>query len=136
VDRQRDEREPRPEPGAERRQEEHPEARGALEELELPANGEAHGPPERTTAACCGGSSRPRQPAAATRSRSRESASAKKTFSSGVPTVTRIALGAPKPASGRTMTPRRSRSSKTSRASPPTSAYRKFATAGPAGVRP
>ena len=100
VDRQRDEGEPRAEAGAEGREEERPEARRAREELEPRAD---HG-------------------TEATRSRRRASASAKNAFSSGVPTVTRIALGAPKPASGRTITPSRRSSSKTIRASPPTSA--------------
>src|SRR5205823_473268 len=59
----------------------------------------------------------------------------KKAFSSGVPTVTRIASGAPNPASGRTITPwRRSRSK--SAAPSPTSTNRKFPIAGPAGSRP
>ncbi len=42
----------------------------------------------------------------------REKARPKSSFSSGVPTVTRIALGAPNGASGRTITPSRSSASK------------------------
>ena len=50
--------------------------------------------------------------------------------------MTRIAVGAPKPASGRTITPSRSSASNSGRASSPTSAKRKLPTAGPAGSRP
>ena len=66
--------------------------------------------------------------------RTRPSASPKNSFSSGVPTVTRIAPGAPKPPVGRTITPSRSSASNSGLASSPTSAKRKFATAGPGGL--
>ena len=64
------------------------------------------------------------------------SASAKKAFSSGVPTVIRSAPGAPNAPIGRTIAPWRSSASKSAGASSPTSTKRKFATAGPAGSSP
>src|SRR5581483_6578409 len=61
------------------------------------------------------------------------SASANASFSSGAPTDTRIADGAPKPASGRTITPCRSNCSNTARPSP-TSAYTKLPSDGSAAA--
>ena len=63
----------------------------------------------------------------------RPRASPNNSFSSGVPTVTRIAPGAPNPPVGRTITPSRRSCSNSGRESSPTSAKRKFPTAGPAG---
>ena len=51
-------------------------------------------------------------------------------FWSGVPTETRMWRGRPRPAPARTITPRRSRASKTSRLSRPTSTSTKFAWLG------
>ena len=76
--------------------------------------------PSRTPSTSASSDQAPRhQPASA---RTRPSASAKAAFSSVVPTVTRIASGAPKAPSGRTITPSRSSASNSARASPPTSA--------------
>ena len=58
----------------------------------------------------------------------RASASARNAWSSGVPTVMRIALGAPNPASGRTITPSRSSASNHGCASSPRSTNTKFPT--------
>ena len=95
VDRERDDGEHRPDTGAERREEEEPERRRAAEKA-----GTDHAAAARTCAR----------------------ASAKIAVSSGVPTLTRIAPGAPKAASGRTITPSRRSASKSGRASSPTSA--------------
>src|SRR6266487_2469857 len=100
VDRQRDRREPGAEQRSQRRQEQQSEAGVAAEELEV-----AHGPAYFVAAAT-------------TLSR----ASARKVFSSAVPTVTRIAVSDPKALSGRTITPSRRRASKTARPSAPVSA--------------
>ena len=60
-------------------------------------------------------------PAVATVPRTRSSASPRKAFSSAVPTVTRIAVGPPKPCVGRAITPSRRSCSKSGRESSPTS---------------
>ena len=92
VDRERDEREPGSEPGEQRREEEQPEARDPGDEIEPPG-----GRPQLRPLRAC-----------ASRSPGRGRAPRRRTsFSSGVPTVTRIAPGAPKPPVGRTITPSR-----------------------------
>src|SRR5207244_1163343 len=122
VDRQRDHGEPCPEARGEGRKEEEPEARRPAEQSELAAERLGY---QGYELAC-----------PATRRPMRPSASERKACSSRVPTVTRIARGAPNPCSGRTITPSRSNRSNRPRESSPTSAYRKFPTAGPAGSSP
>ena len=90
----------RPDAGAERREEEQPET------CALP----------KTAARLRIGAERRHA-----RASTRPSAPANSSSSSGVPTDTRIAVGAPKPASGRTITPSWSRRSNSSTASLPVS---------------
>ena len=92
VEDERHEREPRPDPGGERGEEEEPEPRGGAKQPQ---------PCVPTHAAHRSGAA----------ARQRESAAPKRSFSSGAPTVTRIASGAPKGPSGRTITPSRSSAS-------------------------
>ena len=66
----------------------------------------------------------------------RPSAASRNSSSSGVPTEMRIAVGAPKPPSGRTITPSSSSRSKNCGASSPISTNTKFATAPGAGSSP
>src|SRR6185503_10351207 len=138
VDLERDERQPRACPGADRREKEPPEDGLSAEEPSTAAGwtAAAHrskgntlgGPRTRVFS----GRSQLDRAAEATRSSAEESSSC----SSSVPTVTRIASGAPKPCVGLTITPSRRSRSKNGRESSPTSAKTKFATAGPTGSSP
>ena len=111
VDHQRHHRETRPEPRADGREEEQPEVARASDQGELAAG---HG------LTLVQGSTGRRPPPGArpalAAARTRPSASSSTALSSGDPTVTRIALGAPKPSSGRTITPARSSASNSGRA--------------------
>src|SRR5262249_14766398 len=83
-----------------------PEARGKRREKEEAEAGDAQ---RRQLPGWAAGQSRPRVTGSAahddTPERTSPSAAAKNSFSSAVPTETLIASGAPKPASGRTITP-------------------------------